>query len=178
LIHLVTGGARSGKSCYAEQLANEQAQVTYVATATPGDDEMAARIQRHKKDRPAHWALVEEPFELSSVVNASSSTLLIDCLTLYLTNWLCNEQRWPDFEQEKSELLSALKKASEVPGQDIFIVTNEVGSGIVPLGELSRRFADEAGWLNQAVAAIADDVTLVVSGCPLALKRNGVLLHG
>ena len=178
MIHLITGGARSGKSSYAEQLASMRAQVTYVATATACDDEMATRIQRHKVDRPAHWALIEEPFELSSIVNASSSALLIDCLTLYLTNWLCNEQRLPDFEQEKSELLRALKKAAEVPGRDIFIVTNEVGSGIVPLGELSRRFADEAGWLNQAVADIADDVTLVVSGCPLALKRNGVLLHG
>ena len=178
MIHLITGGARSGKSSYAEQLASMRAQVTYVATATAGDDEMATRIQRHKMDRPAHWALVEQPFELSSVVNDSSSTLLIDCLTLYLTNWLCSESRWPDFEQEKSRFLEALREASEVSQRHIFIVTNEVGSGIVPLGELSRRFADEAGWLNQAVAAIADDVTLVVSGCPLAVKRNGALLHG
>ena len=178
MIHLITGGARSGKSSYAEQLASMRAQVTYVATATACDDEMATRIQRHKKDRPAHWALVEQPFELSSVVNDSSSTLLIDCLTLYLTNWLCSESRWPDYEQEKSRFLAALREASEVCPRHIFIVTNEVGSGIVPVGELSRRFADEAGWLNQAVAAIADDVTLVVAGCPLAVKRNGVLLHG
>jgi adenosylcobinamide kinase/adenosylcobinamide-phosphate guanylyltransferase len=177
MIHLVTGGARSGKSRYAEELAYRDDAVTYVATATAGDEEMAERIGRHQKDRPDHWALIEEPFELSAVIrDARNQTLVIDCLTLYLTNWLCDPERDANFESEKSSLISALKTRS--PDTHIVIVTNEVGSGIVPMGQLSRRFSDEAGWLNQAIAHVADDVTLVVSGCPLPLKRQGHLVHG
>lgn len=177
MIHLVTGGARSGKSGYAEALASQADAVTYVATATAGDDEMAERIRRHQQERPDHWRLVEEPFDLSGVVSkASNQTLVIDCLTLYLSNWLCNPEREVNFESEKSSLISALQTHS--PDTHIVIVTNEVGSGIVPMGGLSRRFRDEAGWLNQAVARIADDVTLVASGCPLPLKRQGQFVHG
>ena len=183
MIHLVLGGARSGKSRWAEGITHSISQqasgapLRYVATATAGDDEMAARIIRHQKDRSEkydqQWSLTEEPFDLSSVIETANENdvMLIDCLTLYLTNWLCTEQRFPAWQEEKSRFIQALQSTSAA----IVLVSNEVGSGVVPMGELSRQFVDEAGWLNQAVADMSDHVTLVVAGCPLALKRQGRL---
>jgi adenosylcobinamide kinase/adenosylcobinamide-phosphate guanylyltransferase len=177
-VHLVLGGARSGKSRFAEQAAIESAKnVVYVATATVYDDEMQQRINRHIDDRPAHWLTVEEPLLLAKVLkqHANKDTcLLVDCLTLWLTNVLMAEQSQANdkpavirsLAEYKEELLATL---ASLPGQ-VVLVSNEVGQGIVPMGELSRRFVDEAGWLHQDIARIANKVTLVVAGLPMKLK--------
>lgn len=168
MIHLVIGGARSGKSTFAESLATNSNDVVYIATATAGDEEMKKRIQHHQQSRPKDWQLIEETLYLSQVIQRESSqTLLIDCMTLWLTNWLCSDQN-ENWAQEKHHFIEQLQNYSS----DIIIVSNEVGSGIVPLGELSREFVDQAGWLNQALAKVADQVTLVVAGLPIALKTQ------
>jgi adenosylcobinamide kinase/adenosylcobinamide-phosphate guanylyltransferase len=191
MISVVLGGARSGKSRYAESLVKKSdsgrgenlpgAHVFYVATATAGDGEMTRRIAQHQADRPSHWQLIEEPLYLAEVITQACDhdILLIDCMTLYLTNWLCkkpedNESLIAGWRAERASLLNALK----ITAARIVIVSNEVGSGIVPLGELSRVFVDEAGWLNQALAELADDVTLVVAGCPMSLKQSGAQKSG
>jgi adenosylcobinamide kinase/adenosylcobinamide-phosphate guanylyltransferase len=168
MIHLVIGGARSGKSGFAERqaLASGMA-VTYVATGEVRDAEMAERIAHHRSRRPAGWTTVEEPLRLAEAlarVAAPDRCLLVDCLTLWLTNAMLGEQ-----EGEIGKLLTALPG---LPG-DIILVSNEVGWGIVPENALARRFRDEQGRLNQRVAAIADEVTLVAAGLPLALKSAG-----
>lgn len=178
-VHLVLGGARSGKSRLAEKTAIESGkEVIYIATATVYDDEMQKRIERHIDDRPSHWLTVEEPLLLPQALKqhaAENKCLLVDCLTLWLTNVLMSEEGQSDdhFQRVKSlvdykkELLTVL---GDLPGQ-IILVSNEVGQGIVPMGELSRRFVDEAGWLHQDIACIAKQVTLVVAGLPMPLKH-------
>lgn len=174
MIHLVIGGARSGKSAYAEKLASaSKKEVVYIATATMGDDEMRQRIKHHQRSRPEEWLLIEEPFNLSDVILNHSSrnlTLIIECMTLWLTNWLCTYDV-ASWQQEKDAFVDALMTCRS----EIIIVSNEVGSGIVPMGELSRDFVDQAGWLNQALAQVADKATLVVAGCPLVLKNGSEL---
>ena len=166
---LILGGSRSGKSSLAEQRASESGlAVSYLATATAGDEEMAARIAQHRARRPGHWKIVEEPLRLADTLRqhaAPERCLLVDCLTLWLSNLLCanNEEL---FKGERAALLQAL---STLPGR-IILVSNEVGMGIVPVGALSRRFSDEAGWLNQEVASICERVTLMVAGLPYPLK--------
>jgi len=178
-IQLVLGGARSGKSRFAEQAAKESGlDVVYIATATIYDDEMQQRIDRHINDRPSHWLTVEEPLQLAQVLQQYSrvdNCILVDCLTLWLSNVLMAEQDQEQadpqgvksFEIYKKDLLEIL---ASLPGQ-VILVSNEVGQGIVPMGELSRRFVDEAGWLHQDIARIAQTVTLVVAGLPLQLKN-------
>ena len=171
MLELVLGGARSGKSAYAEQLAtNQQVDVTYIATAQAGDDEMAQRIAQHQAQRPTNWKTVEAPLELAHVLQheaAADRCLLVDCLTLWLTNCLLQEKQ--NFWSQQREQF--LQRLGELPGS-IILVSNEVGHGIVPLGELNRRFVDEAGWLHQAVAQRADRVVLVTAGLPQYLKGN------
>lgn len=166
---LILGGVRSGKSALAEQRAIESGlPVTYIATATAGDAEMAARIAHHQQQRPAEWQVVEEPLSLASVLQthaAADHCILVDCLTLWLTNLLLADEL-SLFEQERDALLELLPS---LPGHTI-LVSNEVGLGIVPLGELSRRFADEAGRLHQQLAARCERVTFVAAGLPLTLK--------
>jgi adenosylcobinamide kinase/adenosylcobinamide-phosphate guanylyltransferase len=149
--------------------------VTYVATATANDDEMKKRIEHHQRTRPHHWRLIEEPLFLSKKIeesnqqenNQQEDILLIDCMTLYVSNWLCKE-KLKLWQKEKNQFLSALSKSQA----SIFIVSNEVGSGIIPLGELTRSFVDEAGWLNQALGKLSQEVTLLVAGLPLTLKND------
>ncbi len=178
---LVLGGARSGKSAHAEQLAHASGkEVVYVATSRAGDAEMAARISQHRTRRPAHWQTVEEELALAAVLRAHCGPgrlVLVDCLTLWLSNLMfCDGRAWPEvgevalperFHQERAALLDFLDTGAE---GDIVFVSNEVGMGIVPWGAVSRCFADEAGWLNQAVAAQAERVVLVAAGLPLVLK--------
>ncbi len=167
---LIIGGTRSGKSRLAEQHAlNCGLHVTYIATATAGDKEMATRIAQHQSRRPAEWALVEEPVRLADALQshaAQECCLLVDCLTLWLSNLVSGDEV-AQLEEERDRLLRILP---DLPGH-IILVTSEVGMGIVPMGELSRRFSDEAGWLNQSVAAICDQVTLTVAGLAYPLKR-------
>ncbi len=164
---LILGGARSGKSALAQRTAAASGKaVIYIATATAGDEEMAARIARHRLDRPAEWRVVEEPLSLAAVLREHAGAdrcLLVDCLTLWLSNLLHGDGV---FDAERDAVLQALP---ELPG-DIILVSNEVGMGIVPVGALSRRFCDEAGRLNQDVAVLCERVTLVAAGLPLVLK--------
>ena len=166
-VTLVLGGARSGKSAHAEQLAESlPGDLVYIATGTPSDDEMAARIREHVERRGARWRTVEETIDLAGAVSAeaiSGHVVLIDCLTLWLSN-LMADGREPEAETEP--LLGALAD-SEGP---VVLVSNEVGLGIVPDNALARAFRDHAGRLNQAVAAAADHVVLVAAGLPMTLK--------
>lgn len=178
---LVIGGARSGKSALAERLAHESGkEVVYLATAHAGDGEMGARIAHHRERRPAHWRTVEESLLLAGTLRrecAPDRLVLVDCLTLWLTNLMLSGAAPlaesgelvlpPGFGHERAALLDLLQTG--LPGE-LVLVSNEVGMGIVPLGALSRRFADEAGRLNQEVAARADRVILVAAGLPLVLK--------
>ena len=168
MTELILGGARSGKSAHAEARAEAcGGEVVYVATATAGDAEMAERIARHQADRPAHWGLVEEPLRLGAAIRRESAPgrcLLVDCLSLWLVNLLAAEEG--AFDRERAELLAALGEAAG----PVILVSNEVGWGVVPLGEATRRYVDEQGRLNQAVAAACRRVTLVAAGLPLSLK--------
>jgi len=168
---LILGGARSGKSALAERLAEESGlAVTYVATATAGDGEMAERIAHHRSRRPGAWALAEEPTALACCLKRHAGPdrcLLVDCLTLWLTNILGDEET---FQRERAALLEIFPG---LPGR-IILVSNEVGMGIVPLGELSRRFVDEAGRLHQELARRCDQVVFVAAGLPLVMKGNSL----
>jgi len=177
---LILGGARSGKSAYAEQLAAASGKdVIYIATAQVGDAEMAQRIALHRQQRPLHWHTVEQPLALGDAIAEWSTpgrVLLVDCLTLWLSNLLFAEaQDFPEighitppacFHAERERFLQVLQRASG----DLLLVSNEVGMGVVPLGAVSRWYADEAGRLNQAVAAACENVTLIAAGLPLLLK--------
>ncbi|CAM3594702.1 bifunctional adenosylcobinamide kinase/adenosylcobinamide-phosphate guanylyltransferase [Parendozoicomonas haliclonae] len=171
MIELVLGGARSGKSSYAEQQAIDSGlEVTYIATATVYDQEMADRVEHHRQQRPDHWPVVEEPVELAEVLKREAREdrcLLVDCLTLWVSNLLCMDDTdaWPT---KRQELLNVL---SELPGR-IIMVSNEVGMGIIPMGELTRRYVDESGRLHQAIARSADKVTFVAAGLPLVMKGS------
>lgn len=166
-ITLVLGGARSGKSRYAEGLVSATPPPwTYIATAQAFDDEMELRLAHHRSRRDERWRTVEEPLELGPLIARHSSeggAVLIDCLTLWLSNVLLNGR---DTERASAELIDALARAE---GQ-IVIVSNEVGFGIVPDNRLAREFRDAQGWLNQAVARVADQVVLIAAGLPLTLK--------
>lgn len=165
---LILGGARSGKSRHAQGLAEACGlPVTVIATGTARDAEMAARIARHRADRPPHWHTVEVPLHLAGALRAVARPghcVVVDCLTLWLMNLL--EAGEAAFAEERARLLDILPG---LPGQ-VILVANEVGMGVVPMGELTRRFVDEAGHLNQAVAAQVGRVVLVAAGLPLVLK--------
>ena len=173
-ITLILGGARSGKSALACQLAAQSGlAVTYIATATARDAEMATRIQHHQQERPADWLLVEAPVALAQAIAAHAGDgrcLLVDCLTLWLTNLLHDADGQPQPDTLLSEHFLALEQALEQAAGTIVLVSNEVGLGIIPLGELTRRFVDEAGRLNQRLARLADHVFFVAAGLPLPLK--------
>ena len=171
--HLILGGARSGKSAHAEQLATESGlPVTYIATAQVYDSEFGKRVDQHKIRRPQHWETVEVPHQLADALlkeAASDRCLIVDCLTLWLAQCICPEcapDGGVDWSLQRTKLLDALPR---LPGK-IILVSNEVGMGIVPLGEINRQFQDEAGRLNQAVAAISDEVLFIAAGLPLKLK--------
>ena len=166
---LILGGARSGKSRLAEKLAADSGlAVTYIATSEALDGEMSARIRQHRERRPADWALVEEPLELARVLQELASPercLLVDCLTLWLTNLLMLEDD-ARLIAEREALLDCL---GQLPGR-IILVSNETGLGVVPMGELTRRYVDEAGWLHQAIAERCQRVIFTVAGLPMLLK--------
>ncbi len=166
-VSLVLGGARSGKSRFAENMIQRAAACgIYCATAEAGDAEMAARIAAHRARRGPFWRTIEEPLALAAVIAAearSDRPLLIDCLTLWLSNlMLCGRS----VEEEAAFLAAALRLAAG----PVVLVANEVGMGLVPEAPLGRRFRDAAGWLNQDIAAIADRVVFVAAGLPLVLK--------
>ncbi|WP_339543698.1 bifunctional adenosylcobinamide kinase/adenosylcobinamide-phosphate guanylyltransferase [Pseudomonas sp. RA_35y_Pfl2_P32] len=173
MLQLILGGARSGKSRLAEKLAADSSlAVTYIATSQPLDGEMNARVAHHRARRPVEWGLIEEPLALARVLRETASAercLLVDCLTLWLTNLLMldNPER---LAQEREALLDCL---ASLPGE-VILVSNETGMGVVPLGELTRRYVDEAGWLHQALAERCQRVVLTVAGLPLTLKGTAL----
>ena len=173
MLQLILGGARSGKSRLAEKLAAESGcAVTYIATSQPLDGEMNERVRHHRERRPAHWALIEEPIELARVLREharADACLLVDCLTLWLTNLLMLE----DPQRLNAERDALLQCLADLPGEIVF-VSNETGMGVVPLGELTRRYVDEAGWLHQALAERCQRVVLTVAGLPLTLKGTAL----
>lgn len=166
---LILGGVRSGKSRLAEQRAVESGhEVLYIATAQALDGEMAERIEGHRARRPDRWGLVEEPIHLAEALAANAAEgrcLLVECLTLWLTNLLCAEDGGL-LARERDALIEILPT---LPGT-LILVSNETGLGVIPMGELSRRYCDEAGMLHQAVAARCERVTLTVAGLPHLLK--------
>ncbi|WP_404937489.1 bifunctional adenosylcobinamide kinase/adenosylcobinamide-phosphate guanylyltransferase [Pseudomonas sp. JDS08PS003] len=173
MLQLILGGARSGKSRLAEKLATDSAlEVIYIATSQPLDGEMNQRIAHHRERRPSQWRLIEEPLELARVLQQAAGTgrcLLVDCLTLWLTNLLMLE----DEQRLAIEREALLQCVATLPGEIIF-VSNETGMGVVPLGELTRRYVDEAGWLHQALAERCQRVVLTVAGLPLTLKGTAL----
>ncbi|MHB0977184.1 MAG: bifunctional adenosylcobinamide kinase/adenosylcobinamide-phosphate guanylyltransferase [Candidatus Aquicultorales bacterium] len=169
-ITLLTGGVRSGKSSLAERLASERELATYIATAEAGDGEMAERIDRHRGGRPNHWRTIESPFDLPGAVRSAvfkeDEAVIIDCLTLYVSNLLGRGREAAGIVREADELVDACRKG----GGRFIVVTNEVGGGIVPDDELARVYEDILGRVNQAVAAAADEVYLLVAGIPVKVK--------
>ena len=171
MLQLFTGGARSGKSRLAEATALAwPGPVSYLATARIGDAEFARRVAIHRERRPAHWALIEQPPSLAAALQAHACAgrlILLDCLTLWLAGFLteagADEAQW---RRERDALLAVLR---DLPGE-LLLVSNEIGWGVVPMGAVTRWFVDELGWLNQAVAARCQRVTLVAAGLPLVLK--------
>lgn len=178
---LILGGARSGKSQFAEKRALESGRrVTYLATAEALDDEMARRIAHHRARRPADWELIETSLDLPEALRrhaAPDACLLVDCLTLWLSNLLFAGDAAR--QAETGNVISCARLAAatqdlvdtltQLPGE-VLLVSNEVGWGVVPMAAVSRLFVDEQGRLNQRVAAVCDRVTLLVAGLPLCLK--------
>lgn len=171
-IILVLGGARSGKTSYALAQAAGRATAAgvrpvMIATAQAFDDEMAGRIDRHRAERAEGWDTIEAPLDIAAAIAdlPEGAVAVLDCLTLWLSNLMLAEH---DLAAERERLLETLANCRA----DLWLVSNEVGWGIVPDNPLARRFRDEAGWLHQAIAARADGVVLVVAGLPMPLKSG------
>lgn len=181
MIHFVLGGARSGKSRFAEQqvltLVEKQGKpAVYIATATAFDTEMDSRIIQHQRDRGESWQLIECPLDLAEKLTDldNNNVYLLDCLTLWLNNQLyvvhetSRTEQHQHLEREIDTLITRLVNVKA----DLVIVSNEIGLGVVPMGESTRLYVDYCGWLNQKVAAVADKVTLVTAGIPLCIKKS------
>jgi adenosylcobinamide kinase / adenosylcobinamide-phosphate guanylyltransferase len=169
-ITLVLGGVRSGKSRYAQTLAAHFSPVAFVATARPSDEEMRSKIERHRAERPKEWRTIEEPLALDRVLAEEGSNhriLLVDCLTLYAANLLDAEHGNLIAVEERLQKLYATLRSAPC---SVALVSNEVGSGIVPAFPEGRVYRDLLGEINQRVASAADNVLLMIAGLPLALK--------
>lgn len=187
---LITGGARSGKSHFAELLAQAaHLQVTYVATAQTEDEEMARRVEKHRLRRPSHWGLVEEPYDLRHVLRQHAGDrglLLVDCITVWLSNLLLREispfsspMTVDEQENAMDTLLRSVQEVAELAVQiqpQVILVTNEVGQGIVPEYPLSRLYRDLSGKANQLLAQASENTYLVIAGYPLEIKTAGEAL--
>ncbi len=170
MLELYLGGARSGKSRLAEQRAcDSDRELIYIATATAGDSEMAARIAHHRQQRAGcGWQTVEAPEQLCEAIAshaAAERCILVDCLTLWVSNWLIKDDD-AQWQRVRAAFLHCIQQSA---GQ-LILVSNEVGQGVVPMGELTRRFVDEAGRLHQDIAAVADRVVFVTAGLEQTLK--------
>ena len=169
MLQLILGGARSGKSRLAEQTAKETGlSVIYIATAQALDTEMQQRIAHHQQQRPAHWQVFEEPTYLADRLlqcDQANQLILVDCLTLWLSNLLLADDSALQ-QQQIQQLLNVLPQLKS----KIILVSNETGLGVVPMGELSRRFVDEAGRLHQNLGQLANKVVFCVAGFPMILK--------
>ena len=173
-IHLILGGARSGKSSYAESLVLANAHTAhchYVATAQAFDNEMEARILHHRKRREALWNEHECPLALATLITqfTDSDVVLIDCLTLWMNNLIFELGEMANDVAIQSEVHALAKVLAESPAR-LVLVSNEVGLGVVPMGQVTRLFVDHAGWMNQTLAANAEEVTFIAAGLPMRLK--------
>ena len=175
MLTFLIGGARSGKSRTAESLCHGSPRVAYVATARASDDEMRARIARHRHDRPAHWDTFEEPLAIAPLLlklRLEYDVLLLDCLTVWLGNSLYHLRRLPPDEIENQVLAQLQEITATGSGAHLVIVSNEVGAGIVPTTKVGRIFCDLQGLVNQRVAAAADRVLMMVAGIPIQIKPS------
>lgn len=176
MLTLVLGGARSGKSRYAQALIGER-QAIYVATARrTRDHEMSGRIERHRADRPASWTTIEEPELVPRVVRSATpvdAPVIVECATLWLSNLFERESHTPARRQQDILMAAVRELADASRLREVVVVSNEVGGGIVPTTRVGRRFRDLQGWANQILAAEAQSVVFVVAGLPLALKTPG-----
>jgi adenosylcobinamide kinase/adenosylcobinamide-phosphate guanylyltransferase len=174
MLTLVLGGARSGKSRFAQSLCATGKRVAFIATARPDDDEMRARIARHRGQRPPHWTTIEAPLGIAEAAehcDADCDFILLDCLTIWLSNY-CWDRRSDAPEALQAAASSEVERLiAAVHTAQLVIVTNEVGYGLVPDTPVGRLFRDVQGWLNQDVARAADFVYQVVAGIPLTIKR-------
>lgn len=171
-VSLVLGGVRSGKSRHAQQLAERARDVVFVATGSAADEEMSLRIERHRAERPAHWRTVEEPLKLPPIIRdiaPSADLILVDCLTFFAATLL---ERCGNNAAELEGHIEDLCRVLTTPPCSIVLVSNEVGSGVVPPYPLGRRYRDLLGEINQRVASVADHVVLMVAGLPLSLKSS------
>ena len=173
MLTLVLGGARSGKSRYAQGLIGDRRAI-YVATARrTRDREMGGRIERHRGDRPASWTTVEEPESVPRVVRTAlpmDAPVIVECVTLWLSNLFERESHTPPRRQQDVLMAAIRDLADASESREVIVVSNEVGGGIVPTTRVGRRFRDLQGWANQILAARAQSVVLVVAGLPLVLK--------
>ncbi len=171
---LIVGGARSGKSRYAVEMAKKAGgETVFIATATPCDREMEERIRLHKLARPSHWKLIEEPRDISSILpelKDKYEVVLIDCLGLLISNLLAEDLEDREIEKVLEKLVGTIQEA----GLTTILVSNEVGSGIVPENPLARRFRDLIGFANQMAAEKAGEVILMQSGIPIKIKNSGL----
>ena len=163
-ITLITGGARSGKTRYALDVEHDIEPCTYIATAELLDDEMRERAANHRRERGSRWRTIEEPFEVALRVQELNGLVVVDCLTLWLSNWMLRDET--QLERQIDSLCSAFRAAA----CHVRAITNEVGSSVVPENALARRFRDWSGVMNQRVAAGADAVFLMVCGIPTRMK--------
>lgn len=173
MLTVVIGGARSGKSRFAQSLANGLRHVTYIATARVEDDEMRARVARHRADRPPHWQTVEEPLRIADAAErcaADCELILLDCLTLWLSNLSFSRDGEPEDRLFAAAGVELERLAVVARRIDSVVVTNEVGSGVVPESALGRLFRDLQGRVNQDIARAADAVYHMVAGIPIAIK--------
>ena len=176
MLTLVIGGARSGKSRCAQSLCSKGPRVTYIATARLEDDEMRARVARHRRDRPVGWLTIEEPLAIADAVKHHAPRMdfiLLDCLTIWLSNF-CSERR--DYTPEELELAASeevTRLITASASSHVVIVTNEVGNGIVPESPVGRLFRDLHGLINQQVASEADFVYQTVAGILVLIKPTG-----
>ncbi len=173
MLTLILGGARSGKSKFAQSLCNDAATVVYLATARVEDAEMRERVERHKVDRPAHWHTIEEPLNLAAAVRCTSPAtqmILIDCLTVWLSNLMWEMREQPATAIEDVIYRSLNDVIAAAGNRDIVAVSNEVGSGVVPESAVGRLFRDLQGLLNQRAAALAERVVLTVAGIAIPIK--------
>lgn len=171
-VTLVLGGVRSGKSRYAQQLAEQSRSVVFVATGKITDDEMRAKIEQHREERPKDWLTVEEPLELAKALTEHEhdcDVIIVDCLTIFAANLLEAEGEDRNAKENRIEGLCRTLQAAQCT---VVLVSNEVGSGVVPPYPLGRMYRDLLGEINQRVARVADDVVLMVAGLPLALKGH------
>jgi adenosylcobinamide kinase/adenosylcobinamide-phosphate guanylyltransferase len=177
VLTLVLGGARSGKSRYAQQLASssDAAPVVFLATASAeGDPEMAARIARHRADRPPNWKTLEAPVELVSAAGSAEGVLLVDCVTLWIANLLYEHRALAIAARERKILGEIEALAAILKEKESIAVSNEVGEGIVPESAVAREFRDLQGQANQILAREASKVVLVVAGIPLTVKGGSI----